>query len=215
MREPHRLVIGISGASGIPYAIRLLEVLNDLDVETHLVISRAGQMTIAQEASQSLAEIRNRATRCYGINDVGAAIASGSFQTMGMIVVPCSMKSLAEIAHGLSSTLLTRAADVCLKERRQLVLCVRETPLHASHLKNMLTVAELGGVIFPPVPAFYTRPASLDDVVEHTIARILDQFGLEAGLARRWEGMEPGKAVTPKSSAALTAPHDATVAPSD
>lgn len=190
MPSPRRLVLGISGASGVVYAVRLLEILRELAIETHLVISRAGEMTAVHESVLPVRDIRALASMSYAVNDVGAAIASGSFRTMGMIVAPCSMKSLAEIAFGNTSNLLTRAADVCLKERRRLVLMARETPLHLGHLRAMTAVTEAGGIIFPPVPAFYARPLSIDDIVDHTVGRLLDLFDLDAGLVNRWTGLE-------------------------
>jgi 4-hydroxy-3-polyprenylbenzoate decarboxylase len=184
--EPRRMVVGVSGATGIVYAVRLLELLRTARIESHLVVSRAGDLTRAHESSLSARELRALADVSYPIADVGAAPASGSFRTMGMIVVPCSMRSLAEIATGASSNLLTRAADVTLKERRRLVLMVRETPLSLIHLRNMVTVTEAGGIIAPPVPAFYDQPASLEDMVTSTVCRVLDLFDIETGLLRRW-----------------------------
>ncbi len=188
MHQPNRLIIGISGATGIAYAVRLLEVLRSIEIESHLVVTRAGEMTAAYEHPLSIKQIRALADVNYPINDVGAAISSGSFKTLGMVVAPCSMRTLSEIASGASSNLLTRAADVCLKERRRLVLLTRETPLHAGHLKAMLAVTEHGGIIAPPVPAFYTHPQTISDLVDHTVGRLLDLFDLEAGLLERWSG---------------------------
>jgi flavin prenyltransferase len=185
--ETNRLIIGISGATGITYGVRLLEELRIARVETHLVTSRAGEMTRAYETEHSAAELRAKAAVSYNISDVGAAISSGSFRTMGMVVAPCSMRTLAEIASGVTTTLLTRAVDVCLKERRRVVLLVRETPLTTIHLRNMLTATEAGAIIFPPVPAFYDRPASIDDIVDHTVGRVLDLFAIESGLVHRWQ----------------------------
>ena len=181
-----RMVVGITGASGIVLAIRLLETLRRLDIESHLVMSRAAKMTLRYETDRKAADIHALADVVHAIRDIGAPISSGSFRTLGMIVVPCSMKTLAEVATGVTGTLLSRAADVTLKERRRLVLIPRETPLHAMHLRNMLTVTEMGGVIAPPVPAFYNRPESLDDVVDHLVGRALDLFGLDAELMQRW-----------------------------
>ena len=181
-----RMVVGISGATGITYGVRLLEELRMLGVETHLVTSRAGEMTRAYETSLSAQELRDKADVKYHINDVGAAIASGSFRTLGMVIAPCSMRTLAEVATGVTTSLLTRTADVCLKERRRLVLLAREAPLTTVHLRNMLAASEAGAIIFPPVPAFYTKPATLDDMVDHTIGRMLDLFDLESNLVRRW-----------------------------
>lgn len=183
-----RIIVGVSGATGIVYAERLLQVLRELGVETHLVITKPGELTIAHEWWGSSKDLRALADVTYPVADIGAAIASGSFRTMGMIVAPCSVRTLSEIATGVTSNLLTRAADVCLKERRRLVLMVRETPLHAGHLKSMLTVTEMGGIIAPPVPAFYTKPETLDALVDQTIGRVLDLFDLDNFLVERWEG---------------------------
>ncbi len=183
---PQRLTVGISGASGAIYGIRLLQQLRDLPIETHLVMSPAGERTIAYETDLKVAAVRALADHWYANDDVGAAIASGSFRTAGMVVAPCSMRSVAELAAGTTATLLTRAADVVLKEKRPLVLVVRETPLHAGHLRNLATLAELGATIAPPVPAFYARPRNLDDVVDHTIGRVLDIFGIDIGAVERW-----------------------------
>jgi 4-hydroxy-3-polyprenylbenzoate decarboxylase len=181
-----RLIVGISGATGIAYGVRLLQFLRELNIESHLVVSRAGDLTRAYETELSAADLRALADVVYKPNEVGAAIASGSFRTMGMVVAPCSIRTLSEIATGVTSTLLTRAADVCLKERRRLVLMIRETPLHAGHLKSMLAVTEAGGIIAPPVPAFYARPRSLEDLVDHTLARVLDLFDLDVPSSARW-----------------------------
>ena len=184
---PQRLVVGISGASGVIYGIRLLELLQDTGIETHLVISRSAEVTVAHETDRKIAAVRTLADRSYRADDIGAAISSGSFKTIGMIVAPCSIRSLSEIASGVTSTLLTRAADVVLKERRRLVLMVRETPLHLGHLRSMTAAAEMGAVIAPPVPAFYAMPGSLQEMVDHTLGRVLDQFGIEVGIVRRWK----------------------------
>lgn len=186
MTNKPRLIIGISGSSGIIYGIRLLQVLRQLSVETHLVVSKAGQLTRAYETELSSAELKALADIYHPCADVSASIASGSFKTMGMIIAPCSMKTLGEIAHGVSSTLLTRAADVVLKERRKLVLIPREAPLHLGHLNNMVSITQMGGIIYPPVPAFYTKPQSIADLVDETVGRVLDLFDLESGLLRRW-----------------------------
>ena len=188
--QPKRLIVGISGSSGVVYGVRLLEALRALGVESHLVMTRAAELTLAYETDLKLAAVRALASAWHPLADVGAAPASGSFRALGMVVAPCSMRTLAEIALGLSSNLLTRSADVALKERRRLVLLPRETPLHAVHLRHMLAVTELGGIVAPPVPAFYARPASLDEMVGHTVGRVLDLFGLESGGVRRW-GEEP------------------------
>ena len=186
MTNNPRLIIGISGSSGIIYGIRLLQVLQKLAIETHLVVSKAGQLTRAYETNFSAAELKALASVYHPCTDITASIASGSFKTMGMIIAPCSMKTLGEIAHGISSTLLTRAADVVLKERRKLVLLPRETPLHLTHLNNMVTVTQMGGIICPPVPAFYNKPQSIDDLVDDTVGRVLDLFDLDCGLVKRW-----------------------------
>ncbi len=188
------IIVGISGASGIMLGVRMLEVLRELEIESHLVMSRSAQMTLAQETDLKLADLRALASQFHNIDNVGAAIASGSFLTAGMIVAPCSIRTLSEITTGVTSTLLTRAADVVLKERRRLVLLVRETPLHLGHLRSMAAVSEMGAIVMPPVPAFYARPRSIDDVVNHTVRRALDLFGVDAGLTGRWAGM--GKAST-------------------
>ena len=184
--EKRRLIVGITGASGVVYGIRLLERLQDTDIETHLVISKAGEMTLAYETDMKTKELRELASVSHAIGDVGAACSSGSFETMGMIIAPCSMRSLAEIATGVTTSLLTRSAEVVLKERRRLVLMVRETPLTNVHLRNMLTVSEMGGIIAPPVPAFYAEPNTLDDLVEHSVGRVLDLFDIDTGQINRW-----------------------------
>jgi len=184
--RPQRLVIGISGASGAIYGVRLLELLRDTPIETHLVVSKSALITLSHETGLSWSQLKPMATVCYSNQDIGAAIASGSFKTMGMVVAPCSVRSMSEIASGVTSTLLTRAADVILKERRRLVLMVRETPLHRNHLRTMTELAELGAIIAPPVPAFYTKPASLAEMVDHTLGRVLDLFDIELGVVKRW-----------------------------
>jgi len=188
MSDTSRLVVGISGASGVIYGVRLLEALKPLPVETHLVMTRTAEVTLAHETDLKVVAVRALADVAYGVDDLAAAISSGSFRTMGMVVAPCSMRSLGEIAAGISSNLLTRAADVVMKERRRLVLLTRETPLHAIHLRNMTRLAEMGVVIAPPVPAFYNRPHTLDDVIDHTVGRVLDLFDLDSGKVRRWGG---------------------------
>jgi len=187
VRPPVRLIVGISGASGVIYGVRLLQALKALPVETHLVMTRTAEVTLAHETQMKVADVRRLADVAYPIDDLAAAISSGSFQTIGMIVAPCSMRSLGEIAHGISSNLLTRAADVVLKERRRLVLVARETPLHAVHLRNLLTVSELGAIVAPPMPAFYNKPKTLDDVIDHTVGRVLDLFDLDTGKVKRWK----------------------------
>jgi 4-hydroxy-3-polyprenylbenzoate decarboxylase len=183
---PERLIVGISGASGIVLGVRLLEAIGKAGIETHLVMTRSAKVALAHEFTLKVSEIERLAGRVYSIDDVGAAISSGSFRTMGMIVAPCSIRSLSEISTGVTSNLLTRAADVTLKERRRLVLLVRETPLHLGHLRSMTQVTEMGAIVMPPVPAFYTRPATVDDIVDHTVGRVLDLFDMDAGLVKRW-----------------------------
>ncbi len=185
-RPPKRLIVGISGASGIIYGVRVLQALKTLPVETHLVMTRMAEVTLALETRMKVADVRRLADVAYPISDLAAAISSGSFRTIGMIVAPCSMRSLGEIAHGITSNLLTRAADVVLKERRRLVLVTRETPLHTIHLRNLVTVSELGAIVAPPMPAFYNKPKTLDDVIDHTVGRILDLFDLDTGKVKRW-----------------------------
>jgi flavin prenyltransferase len=181
------MIVGVSGATGVSYAVRLLHVLRDLSIESHLVVTKPGEMTVAYECDLALKELRALADVNYSAADIGAAISSGSFRTIGMVVAPCSMRTVGEISSCATSNLLTRAADVCLKERRRLVLMVRETPLHAGHLKAMLSATEAGAVIFPPVPAFYATQ-TLSDMVDHTVGRVLDLFDLDAGLVERWSG---------------------------
>ena len=185
-RRRDRLVIGISGASGIAYGVRALQLLRNAGVETHLVMSRTAEVTSAYEGGLKVSEIKALADVCHSSSDMTASIASGSFGTIGMIVAPCSIRSMAEIASGVTTSLLTRAADVTLKERRRLVLMVRETPLHTGHLRSMTALSEMGAIIAPPVPAFYAKPASIEDIVDHTIGRVLDLFGIEVGAVRRW-----------------------------
>lgn len=206
---PRRLVVGITGATGIVYGIRALQVLRTLGIETHLVVSRAGEITREHESALSRQQLHDLADHVHPIHDVGAAIASGSFRTIGMLIAPCSVRSLAEVATGVTTTLLTRAADVVLKERRPLVMLVREAPLHAGHLRNMLAAAELGAIIHPPVPAFYTHPETVDDIVDQTIGRALDAFGLDMPNLRRWP--QPGSptritGTEPESPSAAHAP---------
>jgi flavin prenyltransferase len=185
---PRRLTIGISGASGIVYGIRMLELLRETDVETHLVMSRSAEMTLAYETDLKIKDIRALAKVNHPNTDIGASISSGSFQTMGMVVAPCSIKTMSEIATGVTGSLLSRAADVVLKERRRLVLAVRETPLHSGHLRTMAQLADMGAVIAPIVPAFYNRPKTIDDIVNHTVGRLLDLFGLDMPVVKRWQG---------------------------
>lgn len=187
-----RLIVGVSGASGTIYADRLLKAAKVAGCETHVVISRAAKMTIAYEMGEGASF--EGADVTYGINDVGAPIASGSFQTLGMVVVPCSVKTMSEIATGVTSNLLTRAADVCLKERRTLSLMVRETPFHLGHLRTMTSLAEMGAIIAPPLPAFYAEPQTIEEMVDQSVGRVLDQFGIEAPNVKRWgEDLEKGR----------------------
>jgi 4-hydroxy-3-polyprenylbenzoate decarboxylase len=192
------LLVGISGASGVVYGIRLLEILRPLGVETHLIMTRAAEVALAHETALKVAEVQALADVWHPVGDLAAPPSSGSFRTLGMIVAPCSIRSMSEIATGATSTLLTRAADVVLKERRRLVLMVRETPLHLGHLRSMAALAEMGAIIAPPVPAFYARPATLEDMVDHTLGRILDLFDLEAPALRRWgEASASGEKLRP------------------
>jgi len=185
-----RLIIGISGASGAVYGIRLLELLKDTEIETHLIVSRAASMTIASETDLKVADVEALADVVHSNQDVGAACSSGSFQNLGMVVAPCSIKTMAEIATGVTANLISRAADVALKERRRVVLMLRETPLHLGHIRSMAAVTEAGAIVYPPVPAFYTRPRSLDDMVDHSLGRVLDLFDINLGTVRRWSGLK-------------------------
>lgn len=192
MNDKKRLIIGVSGATGAIYGVRMLEILAKMDeIETHLVLSKAGKMTIQVETPYSVKEVEAMADVVHDINNVGAGISSGSFRTAGMVIVPCSMKTMGGIAHSLGGDLLVRAADVVLKERKKLVVVARETPLHLGHLEAMAMLTRMGAIIFPPVPAFYHRPKTLDDVINQTVTRILDQFDIDVGLFHRWddEGM--------------------------
>ena len=183
-----QLLVGITGASGAIYGARLLELLRSCNVETHLIVSRAAQMTLAYETSLKLADVERMATVVYSNSDVGAACSSGSFPTRGMVIAPCSIKTMSEIATGMTANLISRAADVVLKERRRLVIMLREAPLHIGHIRSMATVTEAGGIIYPPVPAFYAQPKSIEDMVYHTLARVLDLFDIDTGKIRRWTG---------------------------
>ena len=185
-RNRARLIVGISGASGTVYGIRLLEALRELDFETHLVMTRSARLTMSFETSLKPSDVEALAAVHHRNEDLAASISSGSFRTLGMVVAPCSIRSLSEIATGVTSSLLTRAADVVLKERRRLVLLVRETPLHLGHLRSMTQVTEIGAIVMPPVPALYNRPQSVDDIVNHSVGRILDLFGIDNALVRRW-----------------------------
>jgi len=183
-----RLIVGISGASGTVYGVRLLEMLRDAEIETHLVMSKSAEMTLAYETDLKAKDVRALASVHYPVSDIGAAISSGSFPTMGMVIAPCSIRTMSEIACGVTASLLSRAADVVLKERRRLVLAIRETPLHVGHLRNMTTLAEIGAVVAPIVPAFYNRPKTVDDIINHTCGRLLDLFGIDTGMVKRWKG---------------------------
>src|ERR1700747_752046 len=185
-----RLIVGISGASGAVYGVRLLEMLRKAEIETHLVMSRSAEMTLAYETDYKPKDVRALASVHYPVTDIGAAISSGSFPTMGMIIAPCSIRTMSEIASGVTASLVSRAADVVLKEKRRLglVLALRETPRHAGHLRSMTVLAEIGAVIAPIVPAFYNRPRTVDDIVNHTCGRLLDLFGIDIGTVKRWKG---------------------------
>jgi 4-hydroxy-3-polyprenylbenzoate decarboxylase len=187
--HPRRLIVGMTGASGAIYGVRLLRLLQTTGVETHLVMSRSAKITLTQEMDIGAAEVSALANIVHQADNIGASIASGSFKTMGMVIAPCSMRSLAEIASGPTSSLVTRAADVVLKERRRLVLLVREAPLHLGHLRAMTAATEMGAIVYPPVPAFYARPASLEQMVDHTLGRVLDLFDIENTAVSRWGGL--------------------------
>lgn len=186
--EVSRLIVGITGATGTLYGVRLLQLLQNSGIETHLVLSKWGARTLVHETSYTAEQVQRLASFSYAAQDLGAAISSGSFVTSGMVVCPCSVRTLAAIAHGTADTLIHRAADVVLKERRKLVLVVREAPLNDIHLENMLKLSRMGVVIFPPVPAFYTQPKTIDDIVDQTTMRVLDQFGIHVPAAKRWDG---------------------------
>jgi 4-hydroxy-3-polyprenylbenzoate decarboxylase len=194
--RPRRLVIAITGATGAVYGVRLLQHLSATPgIETHLVVSDAAVLTLHEETGLQRKDVEALAHVVHKNRDIGASIASGSFQSDGMVIAPCSMKTLASVAHGLSDNLVARAADVVLKERRRLVLMVRETPFNLAHLRNMTAVTEMGGIIFPPLPSFYHKPASIEEMVDHTVGRVIDLFGIEHALAPRWAGMNsPGRA---------------------
>ncbi|MES2118620.1 MAG: UbiX family flavin prenyltransferase [Pseudomonadota bacterium] len=190
--RPQRLVIAITGATGAVYGVRLLQHLQAMPgVETHVIVSDAAVLTLQQETGMTRRAVEALADVVHKTRDVGASIASGSFQSDGMVIAPCSMKTLAAVAHGLSDNLIARAADVVLKERRRLVLMVRETPFNLAHLRNMTAVTEMGGIVFPPLPSFYHRPQSIDEMVDHTVARVIDLFGIAHTLAPRWNGLKP------------------------
>ncbi len=191
---PPRLILGVSGASGARYAVAALDALRSAGIETHLVVSKAAEMALGYETGLTIKDLRAKADFSYAFTDVGAPIASGSFKTIGMLIAPCSIRTMSEIATGVTASLLTRAGDVVLKERRRLVLMVRETPYHLGHLRTMTQLTEMGAIIAPPVPAFYAEPQSLDDLVHQSVGRALDLFGIESKLTRRWgEDLDKGK----------------------
>ena len=187
-KTPRRLIVGISGASGTIYGIRILEMLKKTDIETHLVMSKSAEMTLVYETKFKPKDVKALASVVHPAADIGASISSGSFATMGMIIVPCSIRTMSEIATGVTSSLMSRAADVVLKEKRRLVLALRETPLHGGHLRTLTTLADIGAIVAPIVPAFYTRPKTVDDIVNHTCGRLLDMFGIETKVVKRWKG---------------------------
>ena len=186
-KSANRIIVGISGASGIIYGVRMLEVLRKAGVETHLVVSKAAEMTLAYVLDMKAKELREMADVYHPQTDIGASISSGSFPTLGMVIAPCSIRTMSEIATGVTGSLMSRAADVVLKERRRLVLAIRETPLHTGHLRTMLQLSEMGAIIAPVMPAFYNRPQSLDDIVNHSVGRMLDLFGIDADFVKRWK----------------------------
>lgn len=198
--QKKRIIVGITGASGAIYGVRLLEILKSAGIDTHLIVSRAAQVTLAYETDLKLADIERLATVVHPNNDIGAACSSGSFRTMGMIIAPCSIKTMAEIATGNTANLISRAADVALKERRRVVLLLRETPLHLGHIRTMAAVTEAGAIVYPPVPAFYAQPKSLADMVDHTLGRVLDLYDIETGAVRRWSGSK-GRPKSPAQDA--------------
>jgi 4-hydroxy-3-polyprenylbenzoate decarboxylase len=187
--DPDKLIVAISGASGAILAIRLLQVLQNTTIETHLVVSPAAVQTIASETEYTISQVEALAHVVYPHRDIGAAIASGSFKTMGMVIAPCSVKTISSITYGITDDLISRAADVCLKEGHPVIAVFRETPLHVGHLRTLTQFAEMGGVVFPPVPAFYARPATIDDMVTQTVGRILDRIGIDNQLVKRWSGL--------------------------
>jgi 4-hydroxy-3-polyprenylbenzoate decarboxylase len=190
---PRRLIVGMTGASGAIYGVRLLRLLNATNIETHLVMSRSARIALTQELDISVADVSALADVVHQVDNIGASISSGSFRTLGMVIAPCSVRSLSEIVSGVTSSLLTRAADVVLKERRRLVLMVREAPLHLGHLRSMTAITEMGAIVYPPVPAFYARPDSLEQMVDHTLGRILDLFDIETKVVSRWSGLNSVK----------------------
>jgi 4-hydroxy-3-polyprenylbenzoate decarboxylase len=187
-KAPRRLVVGISGASGVIYGVRLLQLLKNTDIETHLVMSKSAEMTLVYETDLKPKDVKALASVNHPMADIGASISSGSFHTLGMVVVPCSIKTMSEIATGVTPTLLSRAADVVLKERRRLVLALRETPLHGGHLRTLTTLSDIGAIVAPIVPAFYNKPKTVDDIVNHSVGRLLDLFGIDTKTVKRWQG---------------------------
>jgi len=187
-RPSHRIVVGISGASGVVYGIRVLELLRQAKVESHLVMTRSAEVTLGYESKLKVRDVEKLADVVHSNTDIGANIASGSFKTLGMIIAPCSVKTMAAIATGYTDSLIARAADVVLKERRRLVLAVRETPLHGGHLRTMTQLSDMGAIIAPIMPAFYTRPKTVDDIINHTVGRLLDLFGIDTSVVKRWQG---------------------------
>ena len=200
-KQRPRLVVGITGASGAVYGVRLLELLKDCGIETHLVMSRAAQTTLAYETDLKVTQVEKLASVVHSYNDIGATCSSGSFKTMGMIVAPCSIKTMSEIATGTTGNLIARSADVALKERRRVVLLLRETPLHIGHIRTMAAVTEAGAIVYPPVPAFYAQPKSLADMIDHTLGRVLDLFDIDVGKVRRWTGEKGTRRARPAGRA--------------
>lgn len=192
---PGRLIVGLSGASGIVYGVRMLEVLRETGLEIHLVMSKTAEVTLAHETDYKVAEVKALAHVVHQNSDLGAAVASGSFKTKGMVIAPCSIRTASEIAYGATSSLMARAADVVLKERRRLVLMVRESPLHTGHLRTLTQLSEIGAIVAPPLPGFYARPESIEDMIDHTVGRTLDLFDIDTGLVRRWR--EPAAEMSP------------------
>lgn len=196
--QPPRIIVGISGASGAVYGVRALDQLRAAGVETHLIVTRSAHLTLSQELGMRPADIAERASVYHNVQNIGASISSGSFRTLGMLIAPCSVRTMSEIASGVTSSLMSRAADVVLKERRKLVLMLRETPLHLGHLRTMTALAEMGAILMPPVPAFYAKPRSLEEMVDHSVGRALDLFGIDSGKVARWEGMNADREACPK-----------------
>ena len=200
MKNSRRLVVAITGASGVIYGVRLLELLKGAQIETHLIMSRAACLALAYETDMKVSEVEALASVVHSNQDVGAACSSGSFRTQGMIIAPCSIKTMSEIATGVTANLISRAADVALKERRRLVLLLRETPLHLGHIKTMAAVTEAGAIIYPPVPAFYAKPKTLEQMIDQTLGRVLDLFDIDVGTVERWSGAALSKRGSPNKS---------------